>query len=196
MYSTTLPIIGLLYDYSYAILLPLATAEGPIITVIAGFLISIGFMAFIPTYITVVGGDLLGDVFFYLAGRYLIESKIHRLFGWIGVNEQKIEASENAMRSHRGKILFFGKLYHAVGVPILIAAGALKIPIKDFLWFNFLASLPKSLAFLMVGYFFGSTLTSINKYLGWTAAGLALAATLGIAVYIILRRSKKAKHKV
>jgi membrane protein DedA with SNARE-associated domain len=79
-----------------------------------------------------------------------------------------------------------------VGGPILIAAGAVKIPIKDFLWYNFWATLPKSLAFLLIGFFFSHAIDKLNKYLGWTSLGLAILVALIILIYwLVYTKAKK-----
>jgi len=55
---------SLLLTYKYLILIPLAVVEGPIITVIAGFLITLGYMNIFLVYLIVIAGDLAGDYFF------------------------------------------------------------------------------------------------------------------------------------
>lgn len=185
-------IFGLLFKYSYLILFPLVVIEGPVVTIIAGFLVSTGFMNLLPTYLTVVAGDLTGDVLFYLVGRFFLNTSIYKILKFFGLDSKRIMTAEEVIKKHRGKILFFGKLSHAIGAPILIAAGAIKISIRDFLWYNFWATLPKSLIFILVGYFFGHALDRLNKYLGWTSLGLAAIVALIILGYLfVFRKAKK-----
>lgn len=180
---TVSEITGLLYAHSYLILFPLVVVEGPIATVVAGFLVSLGFMAFIPAYFTVVTGDLGGDILYYLAGRYLLQSKIFALSKKFGTAPQKIKDAEVAIKKNKGKILFFGKITHTIGAPILIAAGILKIAFKDFFWFNFCATLPKSLTLILIGFFFGHSLNLLSKYFWVASLFLAFITFLVILIY-------------
>ena len=83
-------VLSLLYKYSYLILFPLVVVEGPIVTLIAGFLVSTKFMAFIPAYITIIIADLVGDFGFYSIGRWCFNSLIHGLFSFIKTDIKKI----------------------------------------------------------------------------------------------------------
>jgi membrane-associated protein len=190
---STVHILDLLKSYGYWILFPLVVVEGPVTTVIAGFLSSTGYMLFVPAYLIIVVADLTGDVLYYSAGRYLLmNSGVVKFLSFLGVDVKKINKAEEVMKRNRGKILFFGKLSHAIGGPILVAAGALKVSIKDFLWFNFWATLPKSLVFLLVGYFFGHAIGNINKYLGITTMLLFMGTGLVVLIYwFIVKKAKK-----
>lgn len=63
-------IISLLTAYKYFFLFPIVVVEGPIITVIAGFLSSLGYLNIIIAYLVVVAGDIVGDSAYYAIGFY------------------------------------------------------------------------------------------------------------------------------
>ncbi len=176
-------IFGLLYTYSYLVLFPLVVIEGPITTIIAGFLVSLGFMDFVPTYLTVIAGDLAGDMIYYSAGRWWLNGAYKKVLSFFNLNLKFVQRVETALKKNKGPFLFFGKLSHAVGGIILFAAGSAEIPMKEFLEFNFLATLPKSLILLAVGYFFGSTVSSFRKALDYTVLGLFVFTIIMIGVY-------------
>jgi membrane protein DedA with SNARE-associated domain len=90
---------------------------------------------------------------------------------------------EAGLKKNKGPFLFFGKLSHAIGGIILFVAGSVEIPLKDFLEFNFLATLPKSLILLAVGYYFGSTVSSFRRALDFTVLGLFIFTIIMIGVY-------------
>lgn len=179
-------IFYLLYTYSYLVLFPLVVLEGPIVTIIAGFLVSLGFMDFIPTYLTVISGDLAGDVLYYSAGRWWLNSMVNKVFSFFKVDIKKIERLEKTIKKHKGKVLFFGKLSHAIGGVILFAAGIVKLPFNEFFAFNLLATLPKSLILLGVGYFFGSTVSNFGKYLNITVLALFVFTILLVGLYFLI----------
>jgi membrane protein DedA with SNARE-associated domain len=179
-------IFYLLYTYSYLVLFPLVVIEGPIVTIIAGFLVSVGFMDFIPTYLTIISGDVAGDILYYSAGRWWLKSVLSKVFSFFKVDKNKVLKLETTIKKHKGKVLFFGKLSHAIGGLILFAAGIAKIPFNEFVGFNLLATLPKSLILLGVGYFFGSTISNFGKYVNITVFALFVFTLLLIAVYFLI----------
>lgn len=176
-------IFGLLYTYSYLVLFPLVVIEGPVVTIIAGFLVSLGFMDFLPAYLTIVAGDLTGDVIYYSAGRWWLNKTYKGVLKFFGINIKFVHKLENGLKANKGPFLFFGKLSHAIGGIILFAAGSAQIPLKDFLEFNFLATLPKSLILLGVGYYFGSTVSSFRKALDYSVLGLFVFTIILIGLY-------------
>lgn len=179
----TSEIFKLLFTYSYLILFPLVVVEGPIVTIIAGFLVSLGFMDFIPTYLTIVSGDLVGDFVYYSAGRWWLNKTYKGVLNFFSIDMKIVRKLETAIKKGKGPFLFFGKLSHAVGGIILFAAGSAEIPLKEFLWFNFLATLPKSLILIAVGYYFGSTVSNFKKYLDFTVLGLFVLTVVLIGLY-------------
>ncbi len=187
MYThTQLVIFDLIFRYSYLILFPLVVVEGPIVTLIAGFLVALGFLDFVPTYFTIVAGDLAGDILYYAAGRWWLKSTVDKVFAFLRIDKDKITKLETSLKTHKGKVLFFGKLSHAIGGVILFAAGKAKVPFKDFLKFNLLATLPKSLILLAVGYYFGSTVSNFGKYLNLTVLGLFIFTVVLIGLYFLV----------
>lgn len=176
-------IFGLLYTYSYLVLFPLVVIEGPVVTIIAGFLVSLGFMDFIPTYLTIVSGDLAGDFLYYSAGRWWLNKAYKGVLKFFNINLKVVGKLEKAVKKNKGPFLFFGKLSHAISGVILFAAGSAEIPIKEFMWFNFLATLPKSLILLAVGYYFGSTVSNFKKYVDFTVLGLFALTIILIGLY-------------
>jgi membrane protein DedA with SNARE-associated domain len=176
-------IFGLLYTYSYLVLFPLVIIEGPVVTIITGFLVSLGFMDFIPAYMTIVAGDLTGDILYYSAGRWWLNSTYKGVLRFLNINFKLVHKLEIAIKKHKGPFLFFGKLSHAIGGIILFAAGSAKIPMKEFLEFNFFATLPKSLILIGVGYYFGSTVSNFRRALDFTVLGLFIFTLVLIGAY-------------
>jgi membrane protein DedA with SNARE-associated domain len=176
-------IFNLLYAYSYLILFPLVVIEGPIVTIIAGFLASLGFLNPFIAYAVVVTGDLGGDILYYFAGRWWLKSAFNKIISFFHIGTKRVEKTEEALRKHKGEVLFFGKLSHVVGIFILFIAGHAEIPFGDYVWFNFLATLPKSLILLAVGYYFGSSITSFRRSLDFTVLGLFIFTLILIGLY-------------
>lgn len=179
-------IFGLLYTYSYLVVFPLVVIEGPITMIISGFLVSLGFMDFIPTYLILIAGDLTGDMIYYSAGRWWLNKTYKGVLKFFNINLKFVRKLEEALKKNKGPFLFFGKLSHAIGGIILFAAGSAGIPVKEFLEFNFLATLPKSLILLAVGYFFGSTVNNFRRAVDFTVLGLFVFTIILIGLYYVV----------
>ena len=185
-------VISWLATYRYAILFPLVIIEGPIVTILVGFMASLGQFNIVICYPLIVVGDIIGDVFMYLQGRWGGKPAILKWGYHFGIKPEVIVRLEEHFKHHPGKTLIFGKISHFFGGPVLIAAGMARMKLSKFLWFNFLATLPKSLVLLLIGFYFGEAYVKLDKFL--TFAGLAaglLVALCAVAYFIIAKVSKK-----
>jgi membrane-associated protein len=179
-------VITLLQQYKYIILLPIAILEGPIITIIAGFLVSMGQLNAFLVFPLVVAGDAIGDGCCYLIGRF--GHGIVRNYGpKFGVTPKKITAVKHYFHTHRKKALFLSKVLHGIGFTGLIVAGSLKIPYSKFFLTCFLTTLAQSFLFLMIGILFGHAYDQIGQYLNYYAAGSTIVA-LCIGGFLLVRQ--------
>lgn len=192
--STSLALLHWLLAYKYLILFPAAVVEGPMVTILAGLLASMGRIDFLAAYGIVVAGDLVGDSFHYWLGR---SGRTHLLERWgrsVGVTPERVASLERHFGSHSGKTLVAGKLSHGVGSVVLVAAGASRMPFGRYLWFNLVATLPKSLALLLLGYYFGRAYDRLAHYLDGAAVVTAALAVLLALAYIVAHRNAAHSH--
>ncbi|WP_019939219.1 DedA family protein [Bordetella sp. FB-8] len=173
-------------SYGYVALFAAAVLEGPIATVIGAFLASQGLLDLSGVYATVVLGDLAGDLLYYYAGRF--GSMPGRRWGSVlsARRQRHLKTVQAHLSRHAGKTLLFGKLTHAAGFLVLLAAGAAQIPLPRFLGYNLLGTLLKSAAFVLLGYFAGAAYHRIDTYLWLASCGVI--ALIGIAAGVVLRR--------
>ena len=162
-------IVGWLLAYRYVIVYPLAVVEGPILSMISGFLVRTGFFDFWPIYILLMAGDLTGDILWYLVGRHGARPLIERYGRFLSITEANVEKMEGHFHKHQMKILFISKLTTGFGFAIatLIAAGAVHVPFKKYLTINFFGQFIWTGALLAVGFFFGNLYTLVDKSLRW-----------------------------
>lgn len=172
-------IVAWLSAYTYIILFPAAVFEGPIVTIIAGFLASTGKINPTIAYAIIIIADLVGDTMYYAFGRW----------GRAGFIEKHVVRVEKHFGTHAGKTLMLGKLTHAIGVGVLFGAGVAKVPYGKFLWYNLVPTLPKTLALLIVGYYFGQAYPIISRYFDYTAIGIVVVAIIVFFGYRILKKS-------
>jgi membrane protein DedA with SNARE-associated domain len=173
--------VGWLGKHGYVMLLPLAVLEGPTVTIIAGFLASVGRLSLLISWPIVVVGDLVGDSLYYSLGRWGGLKFVGRWGRYCGITSQRLELVEQHFQRHTGRTLLLGKMTIAIGVVLLVAAGIGRVPFRKFLWFNFLASIPKSLVFLLIGFTLGQAYSVFNGY-----AAYASFAAVGLAAFFLV----------
>lgn len=186
-------IIELLIQYKYFILFPIVVVEGPIVTVIAGFVSSIGYMGLFAAYVIVVFGDLTGDALYYVMGRWGRERFLNRWGKYIGLSLERVVSIEKHFEKHGSKTLLIGKLAHGIGAIFLVAAGLVKMPFSKFIFANFTATLIKSLALLLIGYFFGKAIIKINSILEFISA-ISISVGIIVVLAFFYYRKKKADN--
>jgi len=195
MHISTQDIISWILAYKYVIIFPVTVFEGPIVTVIAGFLSAHGVLNIFIVYPIIVLGDLVGDLFYYSLGRWGRDSFIFSWLRFFGITDQRIERLEKHYEKHSGKTLVIGKITHGIGSIILIAAGVAKMPVGRLLWINLLGTLPKSLLFLLIGFYFGEAYKRIEAYLDYTAKVTIIVAILLVVFYFLIVKIVKSLSK-
>lgn len=183
-------ILLLLMAYRYAIFFPLAVIEGPIVTVIAGFLCSIGFFNFWFVYAIAMAGDIVGDALYYFLGWWGGE-RIFKRGRFLWIKTEQLGRLEKHFESHAGKIMLFGKWTQTVGAPILLAAGMARVSLKKYFFFNTIGSLPKVFIFLIIGFYFGRAYAEIDKYFGYISLAVSIIIVLVVLIYLLRKKLRK-----
>lgn len=178
-----------LSGHGSAILLPLSILEGPIVTVLAGYAARLGLVGLVLAYGIVVLGDLLGDSLLYLLGRSGLGRIPPRWLARAGLVPERLAVLSQHFADKGGRTLILGKITHSAGAAVLIAAGFARMSYPAFLWYNLLGTLPKSAAFLALGYLLGEAATRLGPSLAeGSMVMLALLVLAALAWWIIARR--------
>jgi len=162
--------------------------EGPIVTILAGFLASLGYVNLFLVYLIIVAGDVTGDCIWYAAGRWGRRGFSGRWGKYTGITPERLLRIERHFEKHAGKTLLLGKLTHAVGSLVLVGAGVARVKPRRFILFNLMATVPKSLALLLFGYYFGKAYGQAGNVLNYLALGMIALTVLGAIAYLIPRR--------
>lgn len=184
-------VIRWLITYKYIILFPIAIVEGAVITMIAGFLVSLGYFNFYLAYIVVVLGDIIGDSLHYCVGRFWGNPLVNRFGHHFGLNQIRMQKLSTHFKNHGGKTLIFGKMTHVAVGYFLTAAGMAKMPFWKYNGYALIATLPKSLLLLLIGFYFGKVYILIDRYLKYTALIITLLLILVILIYFIVKYINK-----
>lgn len=183
-------VVHLLLTYKYVILLPLGMIGGPIITVIASFLASLGILDVYIVYIVVLFGNVTGDIIYYLIGSIGGRKFIPKYGHYLGVTEERIKYAENHNQKHLGKTLFFAKITEVAVIPILIVMGITKVNFRKFLVTVVSIEIPKILMFTLIGFYFGKYYILIKQYLDTSVASVFVVAVVVALVYWFFMRKK------
>jgi len=189
-------IIVLIDQYKYWILLPFMIFEGPIATVIGGFLVSIGVLNLFWVYFLSVFGDLIGDSMWWYIGRSSRGKFLSRVLKFLGAGHEKFTRMESHFEKRAMRTLFLGKLVYGFETITLVAAGVAKVPFVKFTLYTALPTIPKSLLFVVVGYYFGHAYNQISQYLDNVALAVGIMAVLAVGTLLAYRYFFKRASKV
>ncbi|NQV88325.1 MAG: DedA family protein [Parcubacteria group bacterium] len=185
----------IILKYKYLALFPLAAFEGPIIALVVGFFVYLGYLAFIPAYCVLILGDLVPDVIYYYIGRFGHKQKFIEKYGSrFDVISDNFELVEKLWQNHGWKTMFFSKLAYGLSTPFLISAGLVRMPFKRFISYTIPVTLFQYGIIMVLGYYLGSSYIVASKYIEYGAFVIAGLVVVFVLVYIHL--SKYARKKL
>ncbi len=175
-----------LQQYGYWLMLPLMVIEGPIVTIFAATMASLG--AFNPLVVLAFSiiGDMLGDVLFYGAGYKWGMKFVDNIGKYLGITRTLIEKMEKYFEKHGGKTIFAVKSTTGLCWATFVAAGIVKMDFKKFIKYSFLGGVVWSGFLVAMGYFYGYLWKETKQYIswvGWIVFAVAIASFIGISLY-------------
>ncbi|MFC1622922.1 DedA family protein [Patescibacteria group bacterium] len=185
-------IFEFLSEYGYWIILPLMIIEGPVVTIVAAILASLGTLNVFTVLIFSILGDVIGDVVLYAAGYFWGMSFVRRVGKYIGITEDLVLRMERYFKSHGGKTIFAVKSTTGLCWATFTAAGVVRMRFWKFVQYSVLGGLVWSGFLVAMGYFYGYMWREISEYIKW--AGWIIAA-FAIATFVIINLYKKGKSK-
>lgn len=180
--------------WGYPVMLLLMIAEGPVTTIVAAFLASMGFFEWHVVYILSILGDVLGDTFWYSVGYFGGRPALKKLRKKLGIKLSAIRYIEDKFKKSGSKIVFYVKVSTGLCLVTFILAGSMKMNFKKFVQFSLLGGLVWSGFLVTLGYFFGYAAEQIEQYIkfaGWGVFSLAI-----IALLVINSKKQKSLKKV
>ena len=182
-------VIALFLQYKYPALVVLSFFEGPYIMMMSGFLIKLGVLTLVYTYIALSIGDLLADVVWYYVGYFFGNQFVKRFGKFFDITDESIESVKDLFSRHRKKILLGSKVTAGFGLSLatLITAGMVRAPFGEYIMLNFFGQFVWTAVMLAVGFFFGNLYVVIDNVLGRVfIIGIAF-----LVLYLLLRMSRR-----
>jgi len=184
---TTRQIVRFFVKYKYQAIFPIAFLECPIITIISGFLVSRGTLAFVPALLVVFFGDFLSDTMFYAIGKGGRHAMQYVKF--IRISDERLQHLEYQFHNHPWKTMIVSKVAYGLGMVFMVAAGASKMIWKKFLAYMGALNLIRSTILLAIGYYFGkAAIRNGSAYLQYYAIGIIVLLAVS---YFIFRKKYK-----
>ena len=172
-------------SFKYVLIFFGSFVEGPILMMTSGFLLHEDKTILVPLVISLILGDLFGDVLWYTLGYYGLNNTIHRVLRFFKIDERMYEKAKELFHKHHGKVLFTSKvtLGLGIGVGIMLAAGAARVPFKRFLLINTVGAFFMVAGLMALGYFFGNLVHGIPVF-----TKIGIAALLVILIVFLLQK--------
>ncbi len=181
-----------LLAYRYLIIFPLVIIEGPIVMLVCGFLIRLGGFDFLPTYLLLILGDLIGDVAYYYIGKHGARRLVDRFGTWFGIRMSDVERFETLFKAHDTKILFISKITMGFGFAMatLMAAGAAHVPFRKYILINLIGGFIWTAILITIGYFFGNIYLATSENFRIAVVVVAILCAL-TALYFFARYMRR-----
>jgi membrane protein DedA with SNARE-associated domain len=170
----------------YFLIIILACAEGPMLSVLCGILIKAGLFDFLPVYFALMFGDLIGDTIWYEIGRHLGHPFIARFGKYFGITEEKVTRATEIFHKHKNRILLISKITNGFGLALvtLVTAGMVRIPFGRYITLNLIGQFVWTGILISAGYFFGNFYAQIERFMGKANAVIIVAVAAVIVFYL------------
>ncbi len=178
-------IVSLLGTYKYLVIFPFAVVEGPILTVLTGFVASLGYLNPFAAYAIILAGDVVGDALLYLLGRSANNKVSCRILNLLKITPEHLLLVKSQIELHPKKILLASKFLYGAGGIGLVAAGFSRFSFRRYVAINFFGSAFQALILILIGYYFGQAYASIKTYIDYWAI---IGSVIFIVGYFFLFR--------
>ena len=173
--------------HGYPLLFIVMLIEGPVVTAAGAFAAALHYMNVWIVLLLSILANLIPDLVYYAIGYWGRESFINKYGHYIGITPERIASVEKLAEQHSGKSLFMIKMLPLLPTPGLILVGATRMDIKKYAFWSIVITVPSSLIYLIIGYYFGAAYDTIQHYLN-LGIYVAIAAAVVVIVIVYLQR--------
>ena len=164
---------------------------GAFIILFCGFMISEGYIDFLPTFLSAAAGSALGDMIGYYFGIYG-RAYIHDHKGLL--RTAHIEMGRGFFSKHGGKSVLLARFTGPIRSIIPVVAGMIGMSKRRFIVLNILGALLWSFLYVYLGYAFGSQLKTIEHILSRVGVFVTIAGIAFGALYFHIRKRNAVKN--
>lgn len=171
---------------------PLMIVEGPIVTIIAAMLASLGAFNWVIVLVFSMLGDVLGDVILYGLGYRYGMGFVRSVGKYMGITEELVNKMQKYFENHGGKTIFAVKSTTGLCWAAFTTAGIVKMNFRKFVKYSILGGIVWSGFLVAMGYFYGYLWREIGSYIDWIGWAVGVIAVVSY-VLITLYKNKKSK---
>lgn len=183
--------------HGYILMFVAMLIEGPIITSAAAFAVALGYFDLTAVFFLSLAGDLVADLIYYAIGYVGRKGLAERWGHKVGLTTARMEHMERLLTQHTVKTIVVLKLTPVLPTPGLMLTGAMRIPVKKFTIICLLITLPKTIIFMLLGYYSGylfHSSSSLVRHADWVLFGIG--ALLVLASIVNNKLSAKIGKKI
>ncbi len=160
---------------------------GETILLAAGFLAQRGHIDVGDAIVFGILGAVVGDQIGYWMGREGGRPFVLRWGRYVRITPERLARAEAFFARHGGKAVFLARFFAGLRVFGALVAGISRMPWRTFIFYNALGGAVWAAAAVLVGYFLGSSLNLVERWLGRATLLLALLVAVAVSFYLAYR---------
>ncbi len=165
----------------YAFILLTAVIEGPILSVLFGILIKLGYFSFWPIYTCLMLGDIMMDSVLYYLGHRWGYTVVDKFGKYVSLKRSSLEKATRIFGKYKKRILIISKLTNGFGLSlaVLVTAGITRIPFGQYISLNIVGQFIWTGVLMATGYYFSHLYLQIDGILG-------KLSVIGLFLFVVL----------
>src|SRR5215208_6238752 len=187
-------VLSLIEHYGYLVVLFGVMLEstgvplpGETILLAAGVLVQRGHLDLGDTIAFGILGAVLGDQIGYWIGREGGRPFILRWGRYVFITPERLARAEAFFATHGGKAVFMARFFSGLRVFGALVAGISRMRWATFILYNALGGAVWATAVILVGYFLGSSIGLVERWLGRATLVLTSVLAVVVAFYLAYR---------
>src|SRR5215213_1060606 len=187
-------ILSLISQYGYLLILFGVMLEstgvplpGETILLTSGVLVQQGHLDLGDAIVFGILGAVIGDQIGYWVGREGGRRFVLRWGRYVFISPERLGRAEAFFERHGGKAVFLARFFSGFRVFGALVAGISRMRWATFITYNALGGTVWATAVVLVGYFLGSSLGLVERWLGRATLVLASVLALVVAFYLAYR---------
>jgi membrane protein DedA with SNARE-associated domain/membrane-associated phospholipid phosphatase len=187
-------VLSLISHYGYLVILFGVMLEstgvplpGETILLAAGVLVQRGHLDLGYAIVFGILGAVIGDQIGYWVGRGGGRPFVLRWGRYVLITPERLGRAEAFFDRHGGKAVFLARFFSGLRVFGALVAGISRMRWGTFIVYNALGGAVWATAVVLVGYFLGSSLALVQRWLGRATLVLALVVAVAVGFYLAYR---------
>lgn len=167
------------------------------VTIAAAFASAIGVFDLYVIFLLSILADTIADLVYYFIGHWGRINLIEKYGKKFGFTKSKVTKIENLLKKNAWATISAIKISPGLATVGLIITGASKIPFKKYIKICLYVTIPKTLLFVVLGFYAGQANAIADKYLHHSRyAFILIVPAILLANYIYQRVSRAVAQKI